>query len=52
MNFLNINRGNRGFEAMLPKKKEEDSPLVHHEIGFRIFKREIIFLLQVNKVKE
>ena len=41
---LNINRG---FESMIPKKKEEKKPLFNHQISFKIFNKEFRFLLEV-----
>jgi len=46
MNGLGINRG---FELMIPKKKQEvkDNSLFRQQIKFKLFKKEITFLLEV-----
>ena len=46
MNDLDINRG---FEAMIPRKKEDKKhPLFSHSLRFNIFNKRIHFLLEIN----
>jgi hypothetical protein len=45
MNDLEINRG---FEAMIPKKKQEKKPpLFRHNLIFKLFNKRIQFLLEI-----
>jgi len=40
---------NRGFEAMIPRKKQEKTPsLFSHSLRFKIFNKRIHFLLEIN----
>jgi hypothetical protein len=39
---------NKGFESMIPKKKEEEKkPVFSHQISFKVFNKEFKFFLEV-----